>query len=101
MERDANGRFVKGGPGGPGRPKREVEEAYYHVTTGAVSEHDWKQVVERAVKDAKAGNGEARRWLAEYIMGKPRNPVDVDVEGNINVTVTRVAARADERSEDS
>jgi hypothetical protein len=101
-DRDNKGRFVKGQSGNPaGRPKREVEEAYLQATIARVSMDDWQSVVKKAVEQAKDGNSEARRWLAEYIMGKPRSPVDVDVEGNISVTVTRVAARTDESSEDS
>jgi len=36
-----------------------------------VSAGDWEEVCQRAVDDAKAGDGKARQWLADYLLGKP------------------------------
>ena len=71
LERDENGRFTKGNAGGPGRPTKSKEEKYYLVTQRAVSLKDWRAVVKRAVDQAIQGDAQARKFLAEYLLGKP------------------------------
>jgi hypothetical protein len=61
--------FVKGNPGGPGRPKREVERRYLKALIGAVPIREWKEIVRRAVEDAKQGDGVARNWLSKHLCG--------------------------------
>lgn len=76
--RDDKGKFVKGQSGNPaGRPKREVEKAYLDATIGKVSLEDWGKIVEKAVSQAKEGDGEARKWLSEYLLGKPTQQIDI------------------------
>lgn len=70
-ERDENGKFVKGNPGGPGRPKKEREMKFYDLTLSTVTFDDWKEIIKKAVIQAKRGDGVARKWLADYIMGPP------------------------------
>lgn len=71
-DRDENGRFLKGAyKGGPGRKSRRTEAQYLDATIGAVSLADWKKVVQKAVTDALAGDGTARRWLSDYLLGRP------------------------------
>jgi hypothetical protein len=36
----------------------------------AVSLGDWREIVGRAVADAKAGDPKARGWLAKYLVGE-------------------------------
>lgn len=60
-----------GAPKSPGRPKRDVEQAYYDITIGKVPPEDWQAIVEKAVTQAKAGDHEARKWLGDYVLGKP------------------------------
>lgn len=67
--RDKQGRFVNDYTGGPGQPKRETERDYLAALSEAVGIDAWRQVVARAVKDAKAGDGKARDWLAKYLIG--------------------------------
>ena len=71
MERDGNGRFVKGYKGGPGRPSHRAEADYLKATTSRVSVAEWSKVIDRALKDAKDGDARARQFLAEYLLGKP------------------------------
>jgi len=71
MERDDKGRFIKGNKASPGRPKREVEREYLDVMMGVVSLADWRAVVSKAVQQAKRGDGVARKWLSDYLMGTP------------------------------
>lgn len=66
---DENGRFANGNPGGPGRPRRAIEREYLATLGDAVSLDDWREVVERAVADAKSGDAKARDWLTRYLVG--------------------------------
>lgn len=70
-KRDKDGRFVKGYEGGPGRPKRSTERAYLEVITSACTPDIWKDVVNKAVEDARKGDVKAREWLSSYLIGKP------------------------------
>lgn len=70
-ERDENGRFVKGSAGGPGRPARATEERFMVRLTEKLTMEDWDEIVARAVQDAKQGDKDARKWLAEHVLGKP------------------------------
>lgn len=69
--RNADGTFAEGNPGGPGRPARATERQYMAVVMGACDLDTWQAIVERAVADAKNGDGNARAWLASYLLGKP------------------------------
>lgn len=71
MSRTANGQFAPGNPGGPGRPKRMTEADYLNATISAVSVDEWGKVVRKALTDAKKGNAPARAFLADYLLGKP------------------------------
>jgi hypothetical protein len=69
--RNDKGQFDKGNPGGPGRPKLQTERAYLEVVISACTPETWKEIVDRAVVDAKAGDAKAREWLAGYVIGRP------------------------------
>jgi hypothetical protein len=66
--RDNKGRFGPGNKAGKGRPP-SYAAIYTAVVKDACSPQDWKQIVERAVRDAKKGNAPARQWLAKYLIG--------------------------------
>ena len=76
-KRDTNGRFVKGNGGGPGRPKRSTEEKYLAALSRRVTLKEWAKIVDVAVARAKAGDGQARQWLSDYLMGKPIQRTEV------------------------
>jgi hypothetical protein len=67
--RDAAGRFSKGNAGGPGRPRRGPERDYLNALAEVVTVKDWQDVVRKALADAKAGCGVARRWLSDQLLG--------------------------------
>lgn len=69
--RNSDGTFAPGNPGGPGRPSRATERDYLKTVLDACPPEAWAEIVERAVADAKAGDGQARAWLASYLVGKP------------------------------
>ena len=56
-DRRSNGTFAPGNPGGPGRPPRATEAAYMRVVMAACDLDTWQAIVDRAVADAKAGDG--------------------------------------------
>lgn len=43
------------------------------VLLDAVTLDDWRDVVNNAKAAAKAGDPQARAWLAQYLMGKPES----------------------------
>jgi hypothetical protein len=74
---DENGKFAKGNPGGPGRPRKEREERFYEIAISAVSFADWREVIQKAVSQAKRGDTAARKFLADYLMGTPINRTEI------------------------
>jgi hypothetical protein len=46
-----------------------VEREYLSALAEAVALEDWRQIVARAVQDAKAGDARAREWLSKHLMG--------------------------------
>ena len=68
-DRDGKGRFAEGNGGGPGRPPRPVETEYLKALSDALTLEDWREVVARAVTDAKQGDAKAREWLGRYALG--------------------------------
>ena len=50
---------------------RRTEGDYMGVLLDAVTLDDWRDVVSNAKTAAKAGDPQARAWLAQYLMGKP------------------------------
>lgn len=70
---------MKGHPGGPGRPRRTVEESYLQTLYQVVKREDWREIIQKAVEQAKQGDDRARRWLSEYLVGKPTEYVAADL----------------------
>jgi hypothetical protein len=70
-KRDSNGRFAEGNRGGLGRPKRATERHYLDAMQVACSPEEWREIVGKAVTDAKNGDAKARDWLSNYLLGKP------------------------------
>jgi len=90
QERDDSGKFAKGNPGGPGRPKKEREQRFYEITLSTVTFDDWKDIVNKAIAQAKKGDPVARKWLSDYLMGPPvqRQEVTGAEGGVIRVKLT-------------
>lgn len=75
---DENGRFANGNLGGPGRPRRAIERQYLAAISEACPPDAWREVVDRAVADAKQGDHQARAWLGKYVLGeKPISLLDL------------------------
>lgn len=77
-ERDMNGKFAKGNAGGPGRPRRQIEQDYLAAFSEAITLDDWKEIIEKAVGQAKEGDARARQWLTHYVIG-PRQDKELEI----------------------
>lgn len=81
--RDKNGRFIKGhshsdgNKGGPGRPPKKREERYWQILATACSFKEWKEIVKTAVAQAASGDKDARKWLADYLVGSPTQRLEL------------------------
>lgn len=98
-DRDEKGRFPKGVSGNPqGRPPKARELAYLAVIQEVVTLQDWRSIVAKAKRDAlgvlvvETATGQqvmddpfsdgttrekGRRFIAEYIIGKPKQPLAI------------------------
>lgn len=76
-QRDESGRFMPGNKASPGRPRKAVESAYLAEILDVVTLEQWRKVVKKALTDASKGAPDARRWLAEYIIGKPPTIIEL------------------------
>lgn len=74
VPRAERGRYARGNPGGPGRPRRPIEADYLRTLTDACPPDTWRQICDKAVEDAQAGDGKAREWLSRYLLGKEPSP---------------------------
>ena len=50
---------------------RRTEGDYMGVLLDTVTLNDWRSVVNAAMQAAKAGDPQARNWLAQYLIGRP------------------------------
>jgi len=81
-ERGEKGQFKTGWQGGPGRPSKAREKARLAILAAVVTEDKWRAICEKAVDDAlKDEDGrtrdKARRFVAEYLIGKPRQTIAI------------------------
>lgn len=78
VKRDENGKFLPGGsPVSPGRPKREIEVTYLAVLHETVTLDDWRKICATAVSLAMAGDYRSREWIADYLIGKPPQILEI------------------------
>lgn len=79
VRRDAKGRVLPGSVLNPkGRPKKR--KGYLDILQSVCTLAKWRQICNKAVAWAMAGDRHARRWLGGYLMGKPIQRVKADVE---------------------
>ena len=75
--RNSSGQFLPGHPGGPGRMRRETEATYLKALRRGVKLKDWREVIARALTDAKNGDRHARRWLSDFLLGRPADASEI------------------------
>ncbi len=98
------GRFVKGVSGNPkGRPKgtpKKKKAEYLQIMRDVVTPQKWKTIVERATTDAKKGNSTARKWLSDYVLGRPVQRVKAEIKTTA-LTLEEWIVMRDKRLEDA
>lgn len=93
-ERNEKGQFVAGSNGGPGRPKRRTEDQYLDAMIGRVTLKDWREIVDKAVFQAKRGDSKARAWLSDYVLGPAQQRLQVSGPDDGPIPVEVVNYRA-------
>ena len=77
-DRDEKGKWVKGQSGNPaGRSPRSVEETYLQTLQRVTSAEEWERIAKKAIEQAKKGDHVARKWLSDYLMGVPRQGIEL------------------------
>ena len=72
MNPQGKGGFKKGVSGNPkGRAPKQREVQYMDALVSCVSVDDWKEIITKAVTDAKRGDNVARKFIADYLIGPP------------------------------
>ena len=83
--REENGQFAKGNQvaknGGGGRPSKAREERYYEIAMKSCTFGDWRAIMKKAVDQALDGDKDARKWLADYLIGPATKRLDVTTGG--------------------
>jgi len=96
VPRDDKGRFPKGISGNPtGRKKRQVEDDFMRLLTGAVTRDDWIEICIKAVRQARSGDPVARKWLADYLIGSPVQRMEHSGKDGDVIKVTLVGENSD------
>lgn len=74
-KRDLAGKLLPGSTANPGKPKgrppKVVEETYLQAFTEVVTLPEMRQIIRTALRQAKKGDKDARKWLTDYIVGPP------------------------------
>ena len=65
---------------------RRTERDYMAVLLDTVTLDDWRTVVASALQDAKGGSMQARNWLGQYLVGRPKG----DAPTPLNVVVQQL-----------
>jgi hypothetical protein len=97
--RNVNGTFASGNTFGLGRPRRPIEIEYLAALSDACSIDTWREIVNRAVQDAKDGDDKARVWLSRYLIGESsaslRDLAKLDILGINAAHAVRAEVEAD------
>ena len=51
------------------------------ITLSTVTFTDWQDIIRKAISQAKRGNSNARKFLADYLLGPPNQRVDITSGG--------------------
>jgi len=98
--RDGKGRFIKGNKCGHGTHNsgRKPEE-YRNIFKKIVTFDQWKLVLIEALEEAKEGDDKARKFLADYLIGSPKQFVDLTTMGKKLFETPLDLMNAEQRSE--
>ena len=91
-----NPNWVKGQSGNPaGRKPKAVEEKYLQLTVRACSLTQWRKIVKKVIEKAERGERWAVEFLADRLMGKARQPVDIGLDEETAKNIISVIQHGD------
>jgi len=93
-KRRGNVSMVPGQPAITPPPIRNDDEKvnYARMMRESIRPDDWKDVIMKALEQAKRGNRYARAWLSDYLLGKPIQLIAMQSDQQMKVTVEYVKA---------
>jgi len=78
--------FKKGKSGNPGgRPKEHGRNLKLFLKL--LSKERFEKIANKTIELAERGDARARQDVFDYGLGKPLQPVDVDMDGKVTITV--------------
>jgi len=93
-QRDQKGRFKPGNAAAKGHGRKSCR--YKRLMSSAVTDDDLREIINRAVKDARKGNRHARAFIFDRVQGRPRiAPADpISVPGLPEIVDEETAIKA-------
>lgn len=73
------GCFAKGNKFGVGNKYAQKAQKYKVIAYQAVTPKDWRDIVDKAIDDAKQGDFRARLWISELLLGKAKQTIDATI----------------------
>ena len=58
-----------------------LKEKYLKKIRTSITLTEWRDIVKKAIEDARRGDYKARQWLSDYLIGKPKQAVDITTGG--------------------
>ena len=86
--------FQKGNPGGPGRPPLTTEQKRVKALTARLKSRDFLDIVDKVIALAKRGERWAVEILFKYQIGLPKQSIELEHDGTLEVIVKRVENRS-------
>ena len=86
--------FQKGNPGGPGRPTLTTEQKRVKALTARLKSRDFLDIVDKVIALAKRGERWAVEILFKYQIGLPKQSIELEHDGTLEVIVKRVENRS-------
>jgi hypothetical protein len=77
--KDNLGRFAKGNTFSAVYRNVSPLAKYRNAFQESISNGDWKKIILKAVEQAIDGDKEARRFVAEYLVGRPKETIDLNI----------------------
>ena len=85
VDRDSNGRFIKGRKGHTGPRKKKADPGLITLMTTAMPNSKRIKIIRKAVEQAIEGDKFAREWLFNYVYGKAPDTIDMYVSGGMTL----------------
>jgi len=81
VKRNDRGQFMKGTSGNKGG-RSSMKSGYIALLKAAVTPAKWKKIINACVQQAIEGDRYARSFLADYVIGRPQQYVELSAVGD-------------------